>query len=514
MARIAATLLALAVGAWSLGFTQTVSVPRIWNDRDLADWATPIAGLNVRPAHFPEAEYYAVPGDNLKTYPVYHPDAEPPGYWADLQKRQPEPMVDVRTIRSNADWRAAGERAFRELDSVRLRTNDPAIIAQARNPETFKGVIKLADGTAFGPRWVVTSQGVMISIGACGFCHRSLQPDDTVTFAGPGGRDPETRRGPGTPRLLMQLPLIGAAGTARRLRATYEGDSLPVAFWREFHTPWVPDDPVAPYRTMSGTELQQFNATAQIGRSFSNGVFARANGSPYYVTKIVDLQNLNYSRYLDATGTHRLRGPEDVARYAALVTGADPMDFGQHRILTDAQRRIRYRYADEVLYAIGVYLMSLEPRKNPNLAPRETLTRGEEVFKREGCVECHTPPAYSNGKLTIAQGWRPDPGHPNEADIVMRSVGTDPGLALKTRKGTGFYKIPSLRGVWYRPLLLHDGSLTSLEEMFDPARLQPEYQPTGWIPPGATTRAVVGHQFGLKLNAAEKAALLAFLRSL
>ena len=96
----------------------------------------------------------------------------------------------------------------------------------------------------------------------------------------------------------------------------------------------------------------------------------------------------------------------------------------------------------------------------------------------------------------------------------MRSVGTDPGLALKTRKGTGFYKVPSLRGVWYRPLLLHDGSLTSLEEMFDPARLKDDYRPTGWIPPGATTRAVVGHQFGLRLSEADKTALLAFLRSL
>ena len=60
-------------------------------------------------------------------------------------------------------------------------------------------------------------------------------------------------------------------------------------------------------------------------------MFARANGSPYYGTKIMDLQNIKYSRYLDATGTHRLRGPEDIARYAALVTGADRMKFGPHR---------------------------------------------------------------------------------------------------------------------------------------------------------------------------------------
>jgi hypothetical protein len=34
-------------------------------------------------------------------------------------------------------------------------------------------------------------------------------------------------------------------------------------------------------------------------------------------------------------------------------------------------------------------------------------------------------------------------------DIHM-SVDTDPGLALSTRNGTGYYKVPSLKGVWYR----------------------------------------------------------------
>jgi hypothetical protein len=49
------------------------------------------------------------------------------------------------------------------------------------------------------------------------------------------------------------------------------------------------------------------------------------------------------------------------------------------------------------------------------------------------------------------------------------SVGTDPGLALATRTGTGYYK-PSLKGLSYRGHHLHDGSVTSLEEMFDPDR--------------------------------------------
>ena len=240
--------------------------------------------------------------------------------------------------------------------------------------------------------------------------------------------------------------------------------------------PWAPDERIESRRErVRRGELQELAAG-------DPGVFNRPHGSPFYATKIPDLHILRYSRYLDATGTHRLRGPEDAARYAAFITGADPMDFGPHRILTDAQRRVRFRYADEVLYAIGMYLMSLEPPKNPNPAAADVLARGEQVFRREGCVNCHVPPNYTSGRLTLAQGWEPPANHPNRDDIAAVSVGTDPGLALKTRKGTGFYKIPSLRGVWYRPRLLHDASVTSLEEMFDPSN------PPAWPMPSFTRK--------------------------
>ena len=49
-----------------------VQAPRFWNDRELADWALPVAGLNVRPAHFSEADYYAAPdAEWVRSYPVY-----------------------------------------------------------------------------------------------------------------------------------------------------------------------------------------------------------------------------------------------------------------------------------------------------------------------------------------------------------------------------------------------------------------------------------------------------------
>lgn len=244
------------------------------------------------------------------------------------------------------------------------------------------------------------------------------------------------------------------------------------------------------------------------------GTASRIHGSPFFPIRIPDLHTLKYSRYMDATGTHRLAGPEDVARYIAFIVGADPMEFGQYKILKPEQRRVPQRHADEVLYAIGMYLMSLEASKNPDPPPADLVTRGREIFARETCVTCHVPPNYTSGKLTLAQGFTAPADHPNQADIVSISVGTDPGLAMKTRKGTGFYKILSLRGVWYRPSLLHDGWVASLEEMFDLDRLKPDHMPGTWKGPGVMKRAIPGHPFGLGLDAEEKKALLAFLRSL
>jgi cytochrome c peroxidase len=85
---------------------------------------------------------------------------------------------------------------------------------------------------------------------------------------------------------------------------------------------------------------------------------------------------------------------------------------------------------------------------------------------------------------------------------------------MQTRKGTGLYKVPSLRGVWYRPFLLHDGSIANLEELFDSKRLDATHMPGGWTPPETGAMAIPGHRFGLDLNAEEKAALIAFLRQL
>jgi hypothetical protein len=243
------------------------------------------------------------------------------------------------------------------------------------------------------------------------------------------------------------------------------------------------------------------------------GTFARFNGSPYYITKVPDLIGLKDYKYIDHTGTHRLRGPSDVMRYAALVSCCDSADFGTHRILSDVQRRISYKFPDTLAFALAQYLLALEPPKNPNVGDTRAVL-GRQVFERQACGSCHTPPLYTNGMLTPARGFTVPENHPNRTDIMPGSVGTDPNLALKTRKGTGLYKVPSLKGVWYRGLLNHDGSVATLEEWFDPARLRDDFVPSGFKGYKVTRRAVPGHEFGLKLAAEEKAALIAFLKTL
>jgi len=91
------------------------------------------------------------------------------------------------------------------------------------------------------------------------------------------------------------------------------------------------------------------------------------------------------------------------------------------------------------------------------------------------------------------------PGHPSS-----RSLGC----------GTDYYKVPSIKGVWYRGPFEHNRSVMALEDWFDPRRLRDDYVPTGFTGYGTQTRAVQGHEFGLKPSAADKRALIAFLRTL
>ena len=240
------------------------------------------------------------------------------------------------------------------------------------------------------------------------------------------------------------------------------------------------------------------------------GVTARAFTSMYAPPQIPDLIGVKDRKFLDHTGLVRQNEAADLMRYSSLVQ--DMMGYGRYgdyEPMRTPEAGKGARYSDVQLYAMAMYIYSLEPPENPN-KPDAKSARGERVFKSERCGGCHTPPIYTNNKLVPVQGFKGE-----KASWVSRqSMAADPRTALATKKGTGYYKVPSLLGVWYRSPFEHNGSAATLEEWFDKARLSDDYQPKGFAGYDGGPRAIPGHEFGLDLSPADKEALIAFLKTL
>jgi hypothetical protein len=477
--------------------SQPCGALRTWDTTALSDWATPLATIDVRPSHFSEAEYYRAPLDNYRTYPVYRPDREPPGYWDSLRAKKPEPLIDLKTCGNGFDWLAAGKRVWDEIDVPNFRLFDAESISLARSQKYVRDnehrLLFRPDGTIAMYRWVITPQGIGLGITACSSCHTRYLDDGTAVAGAAFAYN-------GAGLLLERM-------TNRWLKIAFTGDRLQMSLYRQFGVPWIVDDIHRQLTNMPDDRI------GELFDALPAGITDRTNGSPYYPTKVLDLIGIRDRRYIDHTATHKNRGLGDIMRYAALVEYSDAMEFGSHRMWAERQRSIHFRWPDEVLYALAQYIYSLQPPQNPNRRA-DLAAAGERVFARLQCGMCHTPPLYTNNKVTLASGFKPTEKHPLRPDIMDISVKTDSNLALKTRKGTGLYKVPTLRGVWYRGLYGHDGSVTRLEEWFDPARLRDDYVPSGFKGAGVRARAVPGHEFGMKLSPDDKAALIAFLKTL
>jgi len=486
--------------------TDTIVVPRIWDDRELATWATPVAGLGLPPGHFSEKEYYAAPIVNLRTYPVYHPKFEPPGYREWIKSQGPQRLIEPEKLKTKADWIEAGRVVFEGLSSPGFRFSDPAMLAFLSDADAIDAHddIVTKDGQVLPYRWVVDqSGGLKVTSAACTSCHSLVLPDKSVVY-GPGPGNPPTTDKPASPVFATML--------AKGNEAVVQMHSPGEVYYSYFGVPWVAGDEHARFKSMSDEDAAAWFNNNEFDIA---GTSARNNGSPFYTTRVADLLGVRHRRYLDATATHANRGPEDIARYGILVEYADNFVFGPHKLEFPERMKVTARAPDEALYAMGLYLYSLEPLPSP-FPLDEQAKRGQKIFEAEGCSECHTPPIYTNNKLIPVPGFEPDMSDPatQRLNISNRRVGTDPGLALRTRKGTGYYKIPSLRGLWYRGLYEHSGSVSSLEDWFDPRRLRDDYVPTGWRGPGVKSRAVPGHKFGHDLSDEDKKALIAFLKTL
>lgn len=474
--------------------TFSPAIPKTWDDQEMASLEIPLADPAGSPVHVSADYYYHIPVRPIyKSYPVYAPGKEPAGYEEWLKQQEPETVFDVSKLKTEADWIKAGAVVFDAPTFYDVLVRAVDVKEPLWRQKT--GALSAKDGTLPYVRYVVREKG-KIELGtiSCAMCHTRVMPDGVVIKGAQGN----------FPFELAGVHFAKQSLTAERLRI----------FERSFFSaPWIKSDPGA------GLDQMSFDQMAELHAAIPSGVIARHGTSPFYPSQIPDLIGVKDRKYLDHTGLQLHRSIADMMRYSALNQGADFLSsYGgfipgarDFRTLPDASTRSRY--SDEQLYALSLYLYSLKPPANPNKFDA-LARRGQQVFKREGCAVCHTPPLYTNNKLTPVDGFDVPPEHLKKYDILPLSVGSDPALALMTRRGTGYYKVPSLKGVWYRSPLEHNGSVATLEDWFDPRRLRDDYAPTGFRGAGVKTRAVKGHAFGLKLSAADRQALIAFLKTL
>jgi hypothetical protein len=465
-------------------------VPRSWDDREVESFELPLAQADRSPRYMTSREYYALKERLIyRSYPVYAPGREPVGYRDWLKQREPEIIFDASTLRTKADWIEAGKLLFRSHIRFSPAPEGP--------PEVDDTIPVLADGTVApfrpGHRYYIRRKGVIeVGINACADCHTRIMSDGTFLEGAQG-----IVARPFSSAVLKQVRESTPASHAQRI----END------WVLFGAPWIQS------KEAFAQAMTRDQVVAQLAANHP-GVFARQGTSRSHPVHVPSLIGIQDRRYLDATGLVRHRTIGDVMRYAVINMGLDLYarfgDFQPSSKPNAFTGEEGTRYSDEQLYAMALYIYSLEPPANPH--PRNAQARrGQQVFEQQGCHSCHTPPLYTNNKLTPAIGFKV-PDHLRKTDNILDiCVGTDPTLAMKSRRGTGFYKVPSLLGVWYRNAFGHTGQAETLEEWLDSARLEKDYIPRGFhIGPGA----IKGHEFGLKLSPADKHALIAFLKTL
>ncbi|MEZ5330259.1 MAG: hypothetical protein R3F19_34865 [Verrucomicrobiales bacterium] len=432
-----------------------------------------------------------------------------------MQEREPELLWDDKKetrpkLDSEADWIAAGELVFDAPIVIagggRLGASLAAHMV-VRDAQWYAetGASVTPEGILPFYRYVVREKG-NVEVGAlsCAQCHTRLMPDGSV-IKGAQGNFPF---GKAVAHDIREEGVIEPA-----YRGMMHG---------QFSVPWIQPDPQASVDALPFPQIADAHATTP------PGVMARHGTGTWSPVQVPDLIGSKSRRYLDRTGLQRHRGPVDMMRYAALNQGLDRLTTYNGLLVSREKDReppeqvFEQRYSDEQLLALTKYIYALRPPENPNL-PKEQeesdlVERGREIFMNEDnrCATCHDPKqGYTNNKLVAAPGFQVPAEHPERDAIMRQRVNTDSTLTLTTRRGTGLYKVPALTGVWYRGPFEHNGSCATLEDWFDPARLNEDYVPTGWLGvPGTKARAVKGHEFGLDLSILDRKALIAFLKTL
>lgn len=155
----------------------------------MATLEVPLANPVGSPKHVSADYYYGIPVRPIyKSYPVYAPGREPPGYVDWLKQQEPQFVWDDKghapPLKTESDWIKAGEAVFDSpLGYGGLFGGFPQETLYVREPQFYSetGTPVAADGTVPFYRYLVMEKGqVRIGILGCGMCHTRVMPDGSV----------------------------------------------------------------------------------------------------------------------------------------------------------------------------------------------------------------------------------------------------------------------------------------------------------------------------------------------
>jgi hypothetical protein len=504
------TLAALVLFIFIASYTSNhfdPTIPKTWDDKKVLSAHLPLADSSIHVSPVTEDYYYRIPERAAyKTYPMYLPGREPKGYYDWLRQQKPAIVFNPALLKTEEDWIKAGEIIF-NLPTIHIPIDSNFMTTLTMFGKTWEKIAVPLTREGAIPFFdiIVKEKGqVLLGSFSCATCHTKVMPDGELIKGAQGnypfGRD--------LPMVLAYSPHPDKTEGTIPAFTKFLLPSL-------FSAPWIKNES---QDIWSHFEKEYNKSVIPDFEAAMPGVMHRHGSNVGHPTSIPDLFDLKDRKYFDRTGLLQHRDITDLMLYAALNQGLDfyndyggfvPRPRPEHPEKSSIER-----YSDPQLYALAKYIYSLRSPANPNPGSPELIKKGKDVFTREGCIDCHTPPLYTNNKLTPAKGFNVPAEHFKRYDIYDESLETDPGLALYTRRGTGYYKVPSLRGAWNRTAFLHSGYFAALEDMFDQKRLQGDYVPTGYKPSSVSTMAITGHKYGLDLNNDDKKALIAFVKSL
>lgn len=228
------------------------AIPKAWDPAALATLEVPLAEPSASPVPVSPDFYYAIPVRPIyKSYTVYAPGHEPPGYIDWLKQQEPEVIwgkdgkgqLHAPERKTGADWIKMGEIVF----DAPIFYDQVAAASQVTDPAWYKAVRPelAADGTLPNARYIIREKGKLeLGNNACAFCHTRLMPDGTV-IKGAQGNFPFDR----SLAFSIREQAAGAADKEEFLRQLRGGvKSLTGA-------PWLHPDPNAAVDRMSVDEI-------------------------------------------------------------------------------------------------------------------------------------------------------------------------------------------------------------------------------------------------------------------